>query len=179
MILPMRCQGMSRPSWCMRARCKEAERNSLEASLLCAGFTSWREVQNSALQSRRSRIRKVCMCTHASVFDLHDNQRSVISEQWLTVADTQPDKCTLIYGGNKAVLCEPGTLKGCRKRDVNTGQIYVCVLKSWSGAGVCLLKPFGWGSKMLGTLSNAGSLADNRDRFLMPLPICRYGETSV
>lgn len=29
----------------------------------------------------------------------------------LTVADTQRDKCTLIYGGNKAVFCEPGTLQ--------------------------------------------------------------------
>lgn len=36
---------------------------------------------------------------------------SCVYRPLLTVVDMRCDKCTLIYRGNKAVLCEPGTLK--------------------------------------------------------------------
>lgn len=78
-----------------------------------------------------------------------------VFSRWLTVADTLRDKCTLIYSGNKAVLCEPGTLKEPSNWDVNTGQIYVCVFKSSSSAGVCLLKPLDEAPKCLAPFQTA------------------------
>lgn len=90
----------------------------------------------------------------------------------LTAADTRRDKCTLIYGGNNAVLCEPGTLK-TGVTVIWTRANFMCVQEGKQLRSM-FVKAFGWGSKMLGSLSNPGSLADNRDRFLMPLPICRY-----
>lgn len=100
--------------------------------------------------------------------------------RWLlTVADTWCDKCTLIYRGDKAVLCEPGTLKTGVTVIWTHAKIYVRVLKRASGSGVCFVKAFGWGSKMLGSVSNAVSPTDNRDRFLMRLPVCCYWKIHV
>ncbi len=54
---------------------------------------------------------KMCSLT-AVLFDMKEIY-TTLSGSWrlLTVVDMRCDKCTLIYRGNKAVLCESGTLK--------------------------------------------------------------------